>query len=237
VEDEKELCMALGDRLQSQGYVVEIASDGIEAIDKLTSTTFDLAIVDIMLPFRNGLEVCAEIRRSGISVPIIILTARSQISDKIAGLKVGADDYMCKPFDALELMARVEAQLRRPPQRIGNAGHTPPHIHLIGTNILDTSRSRVTRNGEKVNLTVKEYQLLCYLAEHRGKTISREDLLSQVWGQKIDTLTRTVDVHVASLRQKLEETPKAPELILTVPGAGYKLALNPQDSAAQPYNA
>jgi two-component system, OmpR family, alkaline phosphatase synthesis response regulator PhoP len=237
VEDEEELCIALGDRLQSQGYAVDVAGDGIEAIKKLTSSAFDLAIVDIMLPFRNGLEVCAEIRRSGISVPIIILTARSQVSEKIAGLKVGADDYVCKPFDALELMARIEAQLRRPPQSMENAGQIPAHIHRIGANVLDTIRTRVTRNGDKVNLTAKEFQLLRYLAEHRGKTITREDLLSQVWGQKVGTLTRTVDVHIASLRQKLEAIPRVPELILTIPGEGYQLALDAKDSPDKPYYA
>ena len=236
VEDEEEMCIALGDRLESQGYQVEFARDGIQAAEKLTSSPFDLAIVDIMLPFRSGLEVCAEIRRAGVSVPIIILTARSQTSDKVAGLQVGADDYVCKPFDALELMARVEAQLRRPPQRIGGAEGTPPHIHRIGDNMLDTSRTRVTRNGERVNLTVKEYQLLRYLAEHRGQTISRENLLSEVWGQKIGTVTRTVDVHIASLRQKLEDTPKEPELILTIPGAGYQLASDPEDNPTNGYS-
>lgn len=237
VEDEEELCLALGDRLQSHGYSVQFARDGLQAIEKLMSARFDLAIVDIMLPFRSGLEVCSEIRRAGIQVPIIILTARSQVSEKIAGLKLGADDYVCKPFDALELMARVEAQLRRPPQRIENEERTPAHIHRIGANVLDTIRARVTRNGEKVNLTVKEFQLLRYLAEHRGKTISRDDLLAEVWAQKTDTVTRTVDVHIASLRQKLEETPRDPELILTIPGAGYQLAVDPEETPIRTYSA
>jgi DNA-binding response OmpR family regulator len=232
VEDEEELCIALGDRLQSHGYSVEIARDGIQAVDKLTSRSFDLAIVDIMLPYRSGLDVCAEIRRAGVPVPIIILTARSQTSDKITGLKAGADDYVCKPFDALELMARIEAQLRRPPQRL-NA--EPPHIYRIGANVLDTLTTRVTRNGQRINLTAKEFGLLRYLVEHRGETISREDLLSQVWGQKVDTLTRTVDVHIASLRQKLETAPKSPELILTIPGQGYQLVLDPEDSSGRAY--
>jgi DNA-binding response OmpR family regulator len=229
VEDEEELSLMLGDRLRSEGYHVEFARDGVEAVEKLFFGAFDLAIVDIMLPLRSGLEVCTDIRSAGISIPIIILTARSQTADKIAGLKLGADDYICKPFETLELMARVEAQLRRAPQLISGVEHEHSHIHRIGRNVLDTNRARVTRDGERVYLTAKEYLLLRYLVERRGETISREDLLSQVWDQKADTLTRTVDMHVSSLRQKLETAPKTPELILTIPGSGYQLAPDFED--------
>ncbi len=232
VEDEEELCVTLGDRLRSEGYIVEFAHNGIEASEKLMAGDFDLAIVDIMLPLRSGLEVCMDIRRAGIPTPIIILTARIQTSEKIAGLKSGADDYVCKPFDTLELMARIEAQLRRPPKAADASAPAKPSVHRIGSIVLDTLRTRVMRNREKVNLTAKEYLLLCHLAEHRGETISREDLLSQVWGHKGDTLTRTVDVHIASLRHKLEPNPKAPELILTVPGSGYRLAPESHDDSS-----
>jgi two-component system alkaline phosphatase synthesis response regulator PhoP len=235
VEDEEELCTTLGDRLQSDGYRVTFARDGVDAFDKLTHRPFDLAIVDIMLPLRSGLELCADIRRAGMSIPIIILTARSQTVDKIIGLKLGADDYVCKPFDTLELMARIEAQLRRAIRRVDLPRHDQPrHIHRIGPIVLDMIRTQVTRNGEKIDLTAKEYQLLRYLTEHRGETISREDLLLQVWDRRVDTLTRTVDMHIASLRQKLEAVPKRPELILTVPGLGYRLALDSENATTEP---
>ena len=223
VEDEEELSLMLADRLQSEGYHVEFARDGDEALRKVSYGEFDLAIVDLMLPLRSGFEVCAGIRRAGISIPIIILTARTQTVDKITGLKLGADDYVCKPFETLELMARIEAQLRRPPQLVGSDKPADSHIHHVGENVVDTQRIVVIRGGDRVYLTSKEYQLLHYLIEHRGETISREDLLSQVWGQKADTMTRTVDMHVSSLRQKLETTPRKPELILTIPGSGYQL--------------
>jgi two-component system alkaline phosphatase synthesis response regulator PhoP len=236
VEDEEELCMTLGDRLQSDGYRVTFARDGAEAFDKLSRGSFDLAIVDIMLPIRSGLELCADIRRAGMSVPIIILTARSQTVDKIIGLKLGADDYVCKPFDTLELMARIEAQLRRALRRIDPPTQDQQHIHRIGPIVIDMIKTQVTRNGQKIYLTAKEYQLLRYLTEHRGETISREDLLLQVWGHSVDTLTRTVDMHIASLRQKLEPVPKRPELILTVPGFGYRLASDSEISTTEPQN-
>jgi len=233
VEDEEELCLTLGDRLQCEGYRVTFARDGVEAFDKLTHGSFDLAIVDIMLPLRSGLELCADIRRAGMSIPIIILTARIQTVDKLVGLKLGADDYVCKPFDTLELMARIEAQLRRTLQRTDLSKYDQRHIHRIGPIVLDMIKTQVTREGQKINLTAKEYQLLRYLTEHRGETISREDLLLQVWGNRVDTLTRTVDMHIASLRQKLEAVPKKPELILTVPGLGYRLAPDSENAAAK----
>jgi two-component system alkaline phosphatase synthesis response regulator PhoP len=231
VEDEEELCLTLGDRLQGEGYRVTFARDGVDAFDKLIHGSFDLAIVDIMLPLRSGLELCADIRRAGMAIPIIILTARIQTVDKIVGLKLGADDYVCKPFDTLELMARIEAQLRR--TRTDVSKYDQQHIHRIGPIVLDMIRTQVTRNGQKINLTAKEYQLLRYLTEHRGETISREDLLLQVWGNRVDTLTRTVDMHIASLRQKLEAVPKRPELILTVPGLGYRLAPDSENVTAE----
>lgn len=223
VEDEDELCMTLGDRLRSEGYAVDIAVDGLTGLEKATSLPFDLMILDIMLPGRSGLDLCSEIRRSGMGTPILLLTARSQTVDKVVGLKMGADDYVTKPFDTLELMARVEALLRRTPGNSSNANSGGPEIYRCGSIVLDVRRTKVTHDGKLVNLTAREFHLLRYFAEHLGTTVSRDELLLRVWGHQAGTFTRTVDVHVASLRRKLEVLPKKPEIIITVPGIGYRL--------------
>jgi len=180
---------------------------------------FDLIILDIMLPHRSGIDICRDLRQRGVSTPILMLTARGQTVDKIVGLKIGADDYMTKPFEMLELLARVEALLRRAP-----AFGTPGNVFQLGAIRVDLRRTEVTRHGKPVTLSAKEFQLLRYLVEHRGTTVSRETLLSEVWGYGGVTSSRTVDVHVAWLRQKLEEDPRQPQWILTVHGMGYKLA-------------
>ena len=218
VEDEEALRMTVGDRLRNEGYAVECAADGDEGFEKATQIPFDLIILDVMLPRKSGLEVCRDIRQAGLITPILMLTARGQTSDKVNGLKIGADDYVTKPFNMLELMARVEALLRRAPSRpvvqTGGIDFGSLHVDLVGT--------EATRDGEVVNLSAREFQLLRYFIEHRGATLSREELLKQVWGYSADMYTRTVDVHVASLRQKLEEDPKQPRFVLTVQGLGYK---------------
>jgi len=219
VEDEEALRMTLGDRLQSYGYCVDFASDGNEGTEKATQLPFDLIILDIMLPQKSGLEVCTDIRRAGLATPILLLTARGQVNDKVVGLKLGADDYVTKPFDTLELMARIEALLRRAPTRTAS---TSAGIHHFGNCVLDIPGTEVTRNGQPVYLTAREFQLLRYLVEHKGITVSRAELLREVWGHEAGTFTRTVDVHVSSLRQKLERSPKKPELIVTISGLGYK---------------
>src|SRR5256884_9511030 len=216
VEDEQALRMTLSDRLQSEGYVVDFSPDGEQGFEKATSLPFDLIILDIMLPRRSGLDVCRDIRLAGLATPILLLTARGQIVDKVAGLKLGADDYVTKPFDTLELMARIEALLRRAPTRTGQG------ILHFGSIRVDIRGTKVTREGKPVYLSAREFQLLRYFAEHAGATLSRDDILREVWGYDAGTYTRTVDVHVAGLRQKLEKDPKNPELILTVPGLGYR---------------
>jgi two-component system alkaline phosphatase synthesis response regulator PhoP len=223
VEDEEQLCMTLGDRLRSEGYAVDFALDGKSGFEKMQQSPFDLVILDIMLPQRSGLDLCLDLRRSGFTTPILILTALSQSVEKVAGLKLGADDYVTKPFDTLELMARVEALLRRSPSRAEGGGG--PDVYRLGALLLDTRKGRVTRDGEPVNLTSREYQLFRYLVEHRGVTVSREELLEQVWGHIPGTMTRTVDMHIASLRQKLEAQPKKPEMIITVPLMGYRFQM------------
>ncbi len=216
VEDEQALRMTLSDRLQSEGYVVDFSPDGEQGFEKATSLPFDLIILDIMLPRRSGLDVCRDIRLAGLATPILLLTARGQIVDKVAGLKLGADDYVTKPFDTLELIARIEALLRRAPTRTGQG------ILQFGSIRVDIRGTQVTREGRPVYLSAREFQLLRYFTEHNGITLSRDEILREVWGYEVGTFTRTVDVHVASLRQKLEKAPKKPELILTVPGIGYK---------------
>jgi two-component system, OmpR family, alkaline phosphatase synthesis response regulator PhoP len=218
VEDEEALRMTVGDRLRNEGYAVECAADGDAGFEKATQIPFDLIILDVMLPRKSGFDVCRDIRQAGLITPILMLTARGQTSDKVNGLKIGADDYVTKPFNMLELMARVEALLRRAPSRpvaqTGTFDFGSIHVDLVGT--------EATHNGEVLNLSAREFQLLRYFIEHRGATLSREELLKQVWGYSADMYTRTVDVHVASLRQKLEEDPKQPKFILTVQGLGYK---------------
>jgi two-component system alkaline phosphatase synthesis response regulator PhoP len=177
---------------------------------------FDLVILDVMLPSRNGFDVCRDIRQAGMATPILMLTARDQTTDKVVGLKLGADDYVTKPFESAELLARVEVLLRRVPIQIGQG------IHEFGSIRVDVKRSTVTRSGQPVYLTGREFQLLRYFIERPSTTIPRKELLRSVWGYVTDALTRTVDTHVASLRQKLEENPKRPEYIITVSGTGYK---------------
>lgn len=225
VEDEEELCMTLGDRLRSEGYSVDFAFDGKSGLEKAKRLAFDLIILDIMLPFCSGLDICTEIRRAGFNAPILILTARSQTVEKIVGLKLGADDYVTKPFDTLELMARIEALLRRRPAKSENVLASTPDIYQFGSIVLDVRKAKVTRRGEVVGLTTREFQLLRFFVENAGAILSRDELLEQVWGHKAGTFTRTVDVHVASLRQKLELCPRKPEMIVTVPGTGYKFQI------------
>jgi two-component system alkaline phosphatase synthesis response regulator PhoP len=216
VEDEQALRTTLSDRLRSEGYVVDTAADGQEGFDKASNLPFDLIILDLMLPRRNGLDVCRDIRQAGMATPILILTVRNETVDKVVGLKMGADDYVTKPFEAAELMARVEVLLRRVPIHAGQG------LYEFGTIRVDVRRAQVTRDGKPVYLTAREFQLLRYFIERVGSTVPRDELLRSVWGYDTDTFTRTVDTHVASLRQKLEENPKRPELILTVSGVGYK---------------
>lgn len=227
IEDEEALRMTVSDRLESEGYSVDCAVDGDEGFRKGTSGAFDLIILDVGLPRKNGFDVCRDIRQAGLATPILMLTARGQTIDKVLGLKIGADDYVTKPFDMLELMARVEALLRRAPTRTGR----DERIHQFGSLRVDLRGTEVLRNGEPINVSAREFQLLRYFVEHAGATISRSELLREVWGYSTETFTRTVDVHIVSLRQKLERDPKQPELILTVPGLGYKFA--PPKAASQ----
>ena len=218
VEDEHALRMTLGDRLRNEGYVVDYAVDGEEGFVKATQLPFDLIILDLMLPRRDGLDVCSGIRGSGVITPILMLTARGRTPDKVAGLKIGADDYVTKPFKMPELLARIEALLRRAPTR----PTAPPAVYEFGRVRVDIRGTEVVRDGAVVELSAREFQLLRFFLENQGTTLTREDLLTRVWGYSASTFTRTVDVHVASLRQKLEDDPRQPRFFVTVQGIGYK---------------
>jgi two-component system alkaline phosphatase synthesis response regulator PhoP len=220
VEDELGLVTTLTDCLRSEGYEVESAQDGEKGLARATTDPFDLIVLDVMLPRKSGLDVCRDLRRQGFATPILMLTARDQVVDRVIGLKLGADDYLTKPFDMLELLARIEALLRRAPQ----AAVGLSFIHEFGTIRVDARRTEVWRDGTPVAVSAREFQLLRYFIEHRGETLSRKELLSEVWGYRGARLTRTVDVHVASLRRKLEIDSANPQFIRTVLGFGYKFA-------------
>jgi two-component system alkaline phosphatase synthesis response regulator PhoP len=220
VEDEPGLVMTLTHRLRGEGYEVETVSDGERGLERASSGSFDLVILDVMLPGKNGFDVCRDLRQRGVPVPILMLTARSQTVDKVVGLKIGADDYLAKPFDMLELVARVEALLRRASIRPGAS----QAVHQFGQVRVDARRAEVLRDGKSLALSAREFQLLRYFLEHRGDVLSRETLLHEVWGYEEAVSTRTVDVHVAWLRQKLEPNPKEPQYIVTVYGTGYRFA-------------
>src|SRR3984885_15140546 len=223
VEDEEALRLFLGDSLRSEGYAVEYASDGQEGLEKATTLPIDLIILDIMLPRKDGFEVCQAIRAAGRAAPILMLTARGQIADRVKGLKIGADDYVTKPFNMGELMARIGALLRRA-SASGAPVPAPAELSVyeFGSIRVDLRGTEVTRNGKVVNLSAREFQLLRFLIEHRGETVSRDVLLRDGWGYGAKIYTRTVDMRIASLRQQLEDDPKQPKFILTVQGLGYK---------------
>jgi two-component system alkaline phosphatase synthesis response regulator PhoP len=221
VEDEPGLQLALSDRLTAEGYSVETAGDGNLAVTRATGEPFDVIVLDVMLPGRDGFDVAKTIRSQGIQTPILMLTARTQVVDRVVGLKLGADDYLTKPFETIELLARIEALLRRAPS--GPSGLTLER-YQFGDITVDVRKAEVMQRGQPLDLSAKEFQLLKYFIEHRGATVSRDELLQEVWGYNAMPSTRTVDVHVAWLRQKLETNPRVPQYILTVHGMGYKFA-------------
>ena|SRR5205823_65527 len=219
VEDEKGLIITLTDRLESEGFDVTSATDGKSGYDLAVSESFDLIILDVMLPKMNGYDVCRNLRQKSIETPILMLTAKGETIDKVLGLKLGADDYLTKPFEVIELLARVEALLRRSPQSTNGAA---TDAFRFGTVTIDFKRAEVTRDSQSVDLSAMEFKLLQYLIENRGVVHSRDSLLDAVWGYDAMPTTRTVDVHIAWLRQKLEENPRHPHFIQTVHGMGYK---------------
>jgi two-component system alkaline phosphatase synthesis response regulator PhoP len=216
IEDEPGLVVTLTDRLESEGYHVGVATDGPSGLDRLTRERWDVVLLDVMLPGASGFDVCRDARQQGVTTPIVMLTARSQVIDKVLGLKLGADDYLTKPFDMMELGARIEVQLRR----ATTAGSAT--VYRFGDIAVDFRKVELTRAGRPIDLSAREFLLLKYFIEHREATLSRDELLNEVWGYHSMPSTRTVDVHVAWLRQKIEPTAKQPQYILTMHGMGYK---------------
>jgi len=203
VEDEEALSLPLADRLRREGYWVQIAADGETGYEQALLGPFDLILLDIMLPRKSGLDVCRDLRQRNITTPILMLTARTQTDDKVLGLRIGADDYLAKPFDQSELLARIEALLRRAVM----PNISPETIRQMGSVRVDLRRAEVFRDGQAVPLSAREFQLLRYFLEHPGSLLTREELLRDVWNYSSSTSTRTVDVHVGWLRQKLEDDP------------------------------
>jgi DNA-binding response OmpR family regulator len=217
VEDDDSMVAALRDGFEYEGYAVSVARDGSAGLSLATGESPELIILDVMLPKMSGLDVCREIRKAGNNVPIIMLTARGQEIDKVLGLKLGADDYVTKPFGFLELMARVEAVLRR---ASGRQAHV--ETYQFGPVKADFRKGEVRRDGKLLDLTSRELRLLQYFIEHRGEVVGRDQLLDAVWDYDTAPLTRTVDMHVAKLRKKIEDNTAQPKFLVTVHGLGYK---------------
>jgi DNA-binding response OmpR family regulator len=219
VEDETTLSLLLRERLETEGYSVVMCNDGQEGLTQAIREVFSLLLLDIELPGRDGFDVCRELRRHCLNLPILMLTACSDLKDRVKGLKLGADDCLGKPFEIEELLARIEALLRRannrPPQLIED-------VFCFGSVAVDLSREEVRRDGVPAELTAKEFALLRYFIANPDQRLSRQLLLEQVWGYPGSLTTRTVDVHVSQLRQKLEIDPKQPRHILTAFRSGYK---------------
>lgn len=228
VEDEPSLIETLDYSLRKQGYEVITAIDGRKALEEARHQTPDLIVLDIMLPGLDGFEVCRILRRE-MNVPIIMLTARTEEVDKVVGLEVGADDYLTKPFSMRELIARVKANLRRvriDREEIATATTTTPNVAtermIFDELTIDLSRREVTFQGKVHHLKPKEFDLLVFLARNRGIVLSRDLILERVWGWEFDGGSRTVDVHVRWLREKIEANPSDPQRIITVRGIGYR---------------
>ena len=218
VEDDDSMAVALCEGFRQEGYEVALATDGESALEMARQASPALIILDVMLPKLSGHDVCRELRRGGSQVPIIMLTARSQDIDKVVGLKLGADDYITKPFSFMELLARVEAVLRR-----AGGSILPSGVHQFGEVTVDLDAGEARQHGRPLDLSGRELRLLAYFIEHRGEVIPRDVLLDAVWDYSEAPLTRTVDVHVSKLRKKLEADPQNPKFLITVHGVGYKL--------------
>jgi two-component system, OmpR family, alkaline phosphatase synthesis response regulator PhoP len=218
VEDEPGLVVTISDLLTSEGYDVETASDGDTGLAKGLAGAFDLIVLDVMLPKKTGFEVCRELRQAGVDSAVLMLTAKTQVVDRVVGLKLGADDYLSKPFDPAELLARIEALLRR----VRKENRIPVRSFQFDDVEVDFERSEVRKSGLHVSLAAKEMQLLRYMVDHRDRVVTREEVLRKIWEYSSEVTSRTIDVHVAWLRQKLEQDPQNPQRIQTIRGKGYR---------------
>ena len=215
VEDEPALSICLANDLKLEGYEVEVAGDGETAIKKGQQPKFDLILLDVMLPRKDGFEVCRELRRAGVRTPIILLTARTQEAEKVLGLELGADDYVTKPFSPRELRARIKAALRR-------SAAVVPRTYQFGDVEVDFQRCQLRRRGKAVEVTPLELKLLEAFVCSRGRTLTRAQLLDQVWGAGTFITDRVVDNHITRLRKKIEATPGEPRYLVSVRGIGYR---------------
>jgi len=218
IEDDPGLILTVSDLLTAEGYRVDSAVDGESGFAKAAPGKFDLIILDVMLPRKSGLDVCRELRQSGVDTAILMLTAKTLVMDRVIGLRLGADDYLTKPFDPAELLARVDALLRR----VRKTRSIPVRTFQFGDVEADFERAEVRKCGQPVNMAAKELQLLRYLVDHRERVVSRAEIMCEVWEYSKEVTSRTVDVHVAWLRQKLEDRPQTPRHIQTIRGRGYR---------------
>lgn len=221
VEDEPGMRMGLQDNLEFEGFSVDSAEDGEAGLDKILNNDYDLVLLDVMMPKMSGFDVCRKVRKEGIATPIILLTAKGEEIDKVLGLELGADDYVTKPFSLRELLARIKAILRR----TNGAGESGKQggIVTIGNLNVDFNSYTADIKGKQVNMSYKEYEVLHYLWDNKNKSVSRDELLKNIWGQEVYTTTRTIDNFILKLRQKIEEDSNHPKIILTVHGIGYKM--------------
>ena len=224
VEDEAAFAVGMIDRLESEGYAVEWARTGTAGYESARAQRFDLIVLDVMLPGKNGFDICRDLRREGVNAPVLMLTARGEVVDRVVGLKLGADDYVQKNCEPMELMARIEALLRRSATAAA-AVASPAGAAQFGDVCIDFQKHEVRRGGKLLPMSPVEFRLFEYLLERRGALVTREELLENVWGLNGGTLSRTVDVHIASLRKKIEADSRYPRYLLTIKGAGYKLAV------------
>jgi two-component system, OmpR family, alkaline phosphatase synthesis response regulator PhoP len=215
VEDEPDIAMVLQNDLKTEGYETEIADNGEVAIRKAKERNWDLILLDVMLPFKDGFEVCREIRRARIKTRIIMLTAKAQEAEKVMGLELGADDYVTKPFSPRELRARIRAVLRRDEDE-------EAHLYRFGDCEVDFDRGELRRAGRAVEITPLEFKLLSVLIRRRGKVLSREQVIGAAWGRGIFVTERAVDYHVLNLRRKIEPDPAQPQYLQSVRGMGYR---------------
>jgi len=220
IEDEPGIGMAIRDELEFEGFAVQLVMDGLAGFDAILRSPPQLIVLDLMLPGKNGFQICKEIRDRGLNTPIIMLTARSQETDKVRGLELGADDYVTKPFSLAELVARIRAVLRR----YEDDSHRD--IYRIGQLTLDMTRHDVSKGGMPVQLTDKEFQILAVLMKKPGVVVTRDEFLNTGWGEDVYVTPRTVDTHISALRKKIEEDPEKPVYILSVRNVGYKFAEN-----------
>ena len=228
IEDESGIAFGLESDLQTEGYEVALVSDGAEGVSRARAEAFDLILLDVMLPTKDGFEVCRELRRSGMRTPIIMLTAKTHEAEKILGLDMGADDYVTKPFSPRELRARIRALLRRThpkadaEQKKDSSNNESKDIYRFDSIELDLGRFELRRNGQSVDATTTELKLLAAMVRNRGRVLTRDRLLDEVWGEGISVTDRVIDNHVVALRKKIESHPGEPRYLISVRGVGYR---------------